>query len=345
MPPRPRSARPKRINLALQGGGAHGAYTWGVIDQFLADPRIEIAAVSGTSAGAVNAVVMAEGLAEGGQDQARAQLEDFWQALSDAARFSPVQRTIWDIALGNWSLDSNPWFAAFDALTHAVSPYTNPLYHNPLAPLIERKVNFPTVARCQDTAVYIAATNVHTGDVRIFSGAAITLDAVLASACLPHVFRAIEIDGVPHWDGGFAANPPLSPFFDNPGPADIVLVQINPTRRAATPRSPREITNRMNEITFNGALLKDLAHIEFVNDLLRRGDLKAGRFRHIHLHRIGGGSDLASFTASSKFNAEWSFLTMLRDLGRSDAKAFLDAHVDRDIGVRSTLKLDTVDLR
>jgi NTE family protein len=340
---RPRkTAAPKRINLALQGGGAHGAYTWGVLDQILSDPRIEIAAVSGTSAGAVNAIVMAEGMAEGGARKARKQLHDFWQALADFARFSPLQRSVWDVALGHWSIDDNPWFAAFDAWTHAFSPYQNPLYQNPLGPLIEREVDFSAVARCTTMAVHIAATNVHTGELKLFSNRDVTLDAVLASACLPHIFRAVEIDGVPHWDGGFAANPPLTPFLDANLPPDIVLVQINPRRRLVTPRSSRAITNRANEITFNGALIKDLEHIAFVNELIRRGDLKNPRYRLIHLHRIGGDGDLAALEATSKYNVEWAFLEHLRDLGRADAKVFINETVDR-LGECSTLPLEDVD--
>jgi NTE family protein len=333
--PRLRKSAPRPITLALQGGGAHGAYTWGVLDQLLGDDRIVIEAVSGTSAGAMNAVVMAEGLAEGGRTQARRQLEAFWQAVGDRARFSPVQRTAWDILLGNWSLDFNPMLAAFDLVTHSISPYANPIYTNPLAPLLSAQVDFDRVRACTAVRIYVAATNAETGATRLFSNGDISLDAVLASACLPHVFRAVEIDGVPHWDGGYSANPPLEPLIDDCSSADLVLVQINPVRRPGTPRTAREIMNRINEISFNSALLKDLHQIEFVNAALRRGDLVGQGHREIFLHVIGGGADLAALSASSKLNAEWAFLTHLRDLGRRDAETWLDAH-HACLGVRSS---------
>jgi NTE family protein len=226
--------------------------------------------------------------------------------------------------------------AAFDAVTQSVSPYNNPLYRNLLAPLIEEQVDFARVQACAAVKVYIAATDVETGASRTFTNGQIDLQAVLASACLPHLFRAVEIGKVPHWDGGFSANPPLEPFLKHCSSADIVLVQINPVRRAGTPRSAREIMNRINELAFNSVLLKELAHIEFVNEALRRGDLKGGGHREIHLHVIGGGDDLAELSASSKINAEWAFLTHLRDLGRADAEVWLQRH-HADIGKRGTI--------
>jgi NTE family protein len=328
----------KRINVALQGGGAHGAYTWGVLDTLLAEPRIEIEAISGTSAGAMNAIVVAEGLVEGGRARARQQLEDFWRTVSDDALASPLRRTAWDMLASNWNLDNNPMLAFVDAMTHALSPYVlNPLNLNPLRELLKKEIDFARVQSCKSVRLFIAATNVTTGQGRVFSNGEITLEAVLASACLPHLFQAVEIDGEPYWDGGFAGNPPLSPFLKHSTSADVLLVQINPNRRPGTPRSARDIMNRMNELTFNGALLKDLQHVEFVNRALRRGDLKGLGYREIHLHRIGGGSsDLAALSASSKLNAEWAFLTHLRDLGRADADAWLDVTYDH-LGHRCTM--------
>jgi NTE family protein len=332
----------KRLNIALQGGGAHGAYTWGVLDRLLADERIEIEAISGTSAGAMNGVVMAEGLVEGGKAFARQQLEDFWRAVSDQARMSPLQRSAWDMLnangpVSNWSLDHNPMFAMFDAFTHAFSPYAfNPLNLNPLRDLLLREVTFERVQACSQMRLFVCATDVYTGRAKVFSGQDLTVDAVMASACLPHLFQAVEIKGVPYWDGGFAGNPSLEPFFEHCTSPDVLLVQINPLSRNTLPKSSREIINRMNEITFNAALLKELEHVEFVNRALRRGALKGMGYREIFLHRIGGGPDLAALSASSKMNAEWSFLTHLRDLGRADTEAWLHAHFDA-IGGRSTL--------
>ena len=327
----------KRINVALQGGGAHGAYTWGVLDRLLDDDRIDIEAISGTSAGAMNAVVLAEGLVEGGRDKARRQLEDFWRAISDEALASPLRRTAWDMLSSNWSLDGNPMLAVMDAMTHALSPYLlNPFNLNPLRELLVKEVDFKRVRACNSVRLYIAATNVHSGEARVFTNGDITVDAVMASACLPHMFQAVEIDGIPYWDGGFSGNPPLEPFLKHCSSQDVLLVQINPRRRAVTPRSAREIMNRMNEISFNGALLKDLEHVEFVNAALRRGELSSLGYREIFLHRVGGGEDLAQLSASSKLNAEWAFLTHLRDLGRADTSRWLVDHFDQ-IGHRSTL--------
>ncbi len=328
---------PKVVNLALQGGGAHGAYTWGVLDTLLAEQRIEIEAISGTSAGAMNAVVVAEGLVEGGRERARSQLEDFWRAVSDDALASPIRRTAWDAYFSNWSLDNNPMLAFVDAMSHALSPYVlNPLNLNPLRDVLAAQIDFARVRSCRSIRLFVSATNVTTGEGRVFTNGEITIDAVLASACLPHVFQAVEIDGVPYWDGGFAGNPPLSPFLYACKSSDVILVQINPSQRLGTPRTAREIMNRMNEITFNGALLKDMEHLEFVNAALRKGDLKGRDYREIHLHRVDGSKDFAALSASSKLNAEWDFLTYLRDLGRADASAWLERNYD-SLGTRSTM--------
>lgn len=327
----------KRINVALQGGGAHGAFTWGVLDGLLADERIEIEAISGSSAGAMNAIVMAEGLVEGGRPRARAQLEDFWRAVSDEAEFSPIRRTAWDVLTSNWSMDFNPMLAMFDAFTRSVSPYVfNPLNLNPLRTLLLDEVDFARVQTCPHIKVFVAATNVHNGQARIFSGHDLTVDAVLASACLPYLFQAVEIDGIPYWDGGFAGNPPLQPFLKQCSSPDILLVQINPVERVATPRTSREILDRMNEITFNSTLLKELEHLAFVNGALARGELNRQSYRPIHLHRIGGDGAFAELSASTKLNAEWSFLTHLRDLGRGATAAWLQTHFD-SIGNRGTI--------
>lgn len=326
----------KRLDVALQGGGAHGAYAWGVLDQLLSDDRIEIEAISGTSAGAMNAVVLAEGLVEGGRERARRQLEEFWRAVSAEAQFSPIRRTAWDMLTSNWSLDRNPLLVAFETFTHAVSPYVfNPLNFNPLRDLVERVVDFERVRACESVRLFIAATNVETGAARVFTNAEMSLDVVMASACLPHLFQAVTIDGAAYWDGGFSGNPTLTPFLKQCAASDLLLVQVNPSLRRDTPKTARDILNRMNEITFNTALLKELEHVEFVNRALREGRLEGAGYRPIHLHRIGGDK-LADLSASSKLNAEWAFLEHLRDLGRADTRDWLADHFD-DIGMRCTM--------
>lgn len=335
-----RSAKP--VNLALQGGGAHGAFTWGVLDRLLEDKRIEIDAISGTSAGAMNAVVLASGYQKGGRDGARAALEHFWRAVSRDGRLSPIQRGLMDRLLGNWSLDKNPMFIAFDVASRFVSPYDfNPFNINPLRELLEREVDFDAIRKGRDIKIYLSATNVHTGKVRVFQSKEINADVVMASACLPFLFKAVEIDGTPYWDGGYVGNPPLFPFFRSGQSGDILLVQTNPVIREETPQSARDILNRINEITFNASLASEFRAIGFVSRitghrLLRR--LIGKTVPELRLHRIEASEELAEHTPSSKFNVDWTFFQHLRDVGRDAAEHFLKKYY-RAIGRRSTLDL------
>lgn len=331
-------ASPKKINLALQGGGAHGAFTWGVLDWFLEDNRFSIDAITGTSAGAMNAVVLASGLEAGGETGAREALETFWRAVSDEARFSPIQRSPLDVLLGEWSLDHSPSYLYFDVLSRFASPYEfNPLNVNPLRDVVENMVDFERVHACSNVKLFIAATNVFTGKIRVFSREEVTLDAVMASACLPQVYQAVEIDGEPYWDGGYMGNPPLYPLFYQTETPDVVLIQINPVERREVPRSAREIVNRLNEITFNSTLHRELRAIDFVTRLIEDGKLSEDEYMKVHMHRISA-TELKPLKASSKMNAEWDFLTELRDLGRKTAQEWLERHFD-DIGNRSTIDL------
>ena len=329
----------KPVNLALQGGGAHGAFTWGVLDFMLGDGRLTIDAITGTSAGAMNAVVVADGLIDGGADGARAALKKFWRAVASMARTSPIQRTLPDMIWGNWSLDYSPTFLAFDVMSRFASPYTlNPLKVNPLRDVVEAQVDFDRVHACDQLKLFIAATNVRTGKIKIFSDSEVTLDAVMASACLPQLYHAVEIGEDAYWDGGFMGNPPLYPLFYETATADTVLVQINPIERKEVPTTAREILNRVNEITFNSTLLRELRAIEFVGRLIEEGKLDQKEYMQVHMHRIHGDTKLAALSASSKFNAEWAFLKHLRDIGRVAAGSWLDENFG-DIGVRSTLNL------
>ncbi len=329
----------KTLNLALQGGGAHGAFTWGVLDRIFEDGRIWVDAISGTSAGAMNAVVAAQGMYDGGGEGAREALARFWRAVSDAGRASPLQRTWIDRALGNWSLDFSPGYVALDLLNRLASPYeTNPWRLNPLRDLVGQMVDFRKVQDCQDMPIFLSATNVETGHARVFTREEITLDVVMASACLPFMYHAVEIDGVPYWDGGYMGNPVLFPLIDNSPCADIAIVQINPVLRRGTPDTAREILNRVNEITFNSSLLKDLWAIELIGRLMREGKLERGEFRDIRLHLIEGQEEMASLGASSKLNTEWEFLVLLRDIGRRAAGVFIERHFD-EIGQHGTMDL------
>lgn len=334
-----RKAEIKPINLALQGGGAHGAFTWGVLDRLLEDGRLRINAISGTSAGAMNAVVLADGLMEAGMDGARRHLGDFWRAIANFGASSPLQRTPLDRFMGNWSMDTSPGFLWFDMVSRFASPYDlNPLNLNPIRDLVDRMVDFERVRACDRLQLFVAATNVHTGKGRVFTAGEMTADVVMASACLPHLFQAVEIDGVPYWDGGYMGNPALYPFFYATDVEDLLLVQVNPIERRETPRSAREILSRLNEITFNAALLKELRAIEFVVRLIDEGKLDWGEYRRPRLHRIDAQELIQELSASTKLNTEWAFLTFLRDKGRAAAGAWLDANFD-SIGVESTVDL------
>ncbi len=332
-----KSKKPAKIvDLALQGGGSHGALTWGVLDRLLADPRIDIACISGTSAGAMNAVVLADGLQRGGRDGAREALERFWKAVSESARFSPIQRSLWDRLGGRWSLDANPAYLFFEQLTRQFSPYElNPLDINPLRDLVAREVDFERVNRCDALKVFVTATNVRTGRARTFSQPEISVDAVMASACLPFMFKAVEIDGEAYWDGGYIGNPALYPLVEDTATRDLIIVQINPMMREELPRSGREIINRLNEITFNSSLIKDLRAIELLHRLIDAEGVESERFRALFVHIIHAAEELKGLDASSKLNAEWTYLQHLRERGWSWAEAFLERHYG-DIGERSS---------
>nr|WP_309502392.1 patatin-like phospholipase family protein [uncultured Roseovarius sp.] len=333
------AAKPKRINLALQGGGAHGAFTWGVLDYLLEDGRLEIAAISGTSAGAMNAVALADGYTAGGADGAREKLHGFWQTMSDAARGSSIKRAPIDVMMGYWSLDRSWGYQVMDAMSRMFSPYQlNPMNMNPLKDVLESCVDFECVRHCDSIQLYISATNVETGKVKVFDSRLLTADMVMASACLPNVFRSVIIDGVPYWDGGYIGNPALFPFHSGSDTADIVVVQINPIERKGVPQTAQEIQNRANEISFNSSLLKELRAIDFVARLIEEGKLDEAQYRLERIHIIENETALMKLGASSKMNAEWAFLTHLRDLGRETAASWLDRNYT-EIGTRSTVDL------
>ncbi len=327
----------KSLNLALQGGGSHGAFTWGVLDRILEDPYIEIEALSGTSAGALNAVVLAHGFMKDGKNGARAALRDFWRAVSEAAKISPIQRSMWDILVGNWNLDQSPGYLWMDMLNRFASPYElNPFDINPLRDLLNDHVDFELVRSCNKLKVLISATNVETGRVRIFDRTKLTSEMVMASACLPFMFQAVEIDGVPYWDGGYAGNPALFPFFNNCSSPDIVVVQINPIIRKGAPKTARDILNRVNEITFNNSLLKEFRAIDFVSRLIDDGLLNEDDYKRIYVHVISADEALLPLGASSKVNAEWAFLEHLFEIGRDTAEQWVAGCYDH-LGKKSTV--------
>ncbi|MHB2267531.1 patatin-like phospholipase family protein [Aliihoeflea sp. PC F10.4] len=334
-----RAGSTKPVNVALQGGGSHGAFSWGVLDRLLEDGRLDVAALSGTSAGAMNTVAFADGWARGRHDGAREALSNFWAAVARKGRFSPIQRTPWDVLWGNWQVENSPGYVFFDAFTRMVSPYVaNPLNLNPLRDVVEHEIDFERVRTASGPNLFISATNVLSGQIRVFGKKEITVDAVMASACLPHIFQAVEIDGEPYWDGGYGGNPALFPFFTGSKTDDVLLVQINPVARDRAPTSSREIQNRIDEITFNAALLREFRAIAFVKELIAAGKIDSGQYRDIRMHRIDADEAFKDLSASSKINAEWAFLEYLRDLGRSAAEDWLADHFDA-VGKMPTLDI------
>lgn len=332
----------KTIELALQGGGAHGAFTWGVLDRLLEDGRLHIEGLSGTSAGAMNGAVVADGIVRGGYDAARKGLETFWSAVSAAAQFSPIQRSPLDVFLGQWSLDYSPGYLAADALSRTFSPYDlNPLDVNPLRDIVAAQVDFDRVNRCPNLKLFVTATNVRTGRPKIFRQPDITVDTLMASACLPTVFKAVEIDGEAYWDGGYMGNPALFPLVDECDARDLVIVRVNPLQRDQLPRTATEIANRVNEITFNASLIKELRSLAYLGELIRYENLERERYRDKRMHVIHADETMLGLSVSSKLNAEWAFLTHLRDVGRAAAGQWIEAHFN-DIGERSTFLPDYI---
>ncbi len=329
----------KRVDLALQGGGSHGAFTWGVLDALLEDERIDVEAITGTSAGAINAVLFADGIAEGGRERARQKLATFWRALSEVTRGSFLRRTPWQKWTGAWTLDQSPFLAWLDMLSTLASPYDlNPLNYNPLRDLLSEQVDFERLRKTDDLKLFVTATNVETGQPRVFRRAQLTLDHVMASACLPNLYQAVLLDGVPYWDGGYMGNPSLWPLFEGSESDDIIIVKINPIERKGTPRSAREIVGRLNEITFNASLLREFRAIDFVQRLIRAGRLDSTDYRDVRIHIIGDDELMDSVSESSKYLTEWPFLEMLRDKGRDAAQTWMQKHY-KDLGERSTVNL------
>jgi NTE family protein len=326
------------VDLALQGGGSHGAFTWGVLDRLMDEPWLRIDAISGTSAGAMNAVVLAGGFAANGPAGAKSALNAFWRRVSDSARLSPIRRSPLDIILGRWTLDTSPFYIAFDLASRLFSPYDLKFAGvNPLHKVIADTVDFALVAG-SPIRLFVTATNVHTGRGRVFRNAELTPDVLLASACLPTLFRAVEIDGEPYWDGGYSGNPTITPLVRESNAQDTLLVAINPVERQGTPRSAREILDRLNEVSFNATLLKELRMIALLRQIADAGSSEGRKWADMRIHLIASPV-LAELGASSKFNAEWDFLCMLRDEGRRAAASFLTAS-GSNIGKRSSIDLD-----
>jgi len=322
------------VELALQGGGSHGAFTWGVLDRLLEEERVEIAGVSGASAGAMNAVVLAYGLLDGGREGARALLERFWTRVGEAAGFNPFAM--------------NPFAAFFgEMMSRLASPYQlNPLNLNPLRAIVADVVDFARLRGSEGPPVFVSATAVSSGRLHVFRRAELDADRVMASACLPMIFQAVEIDGEAYWDGGYVGNPALLPLVRESAAHDLVIVQINPVLRAEVPRRAQDIVDRVNEVSFNSSLVREMQTIALMKQLIEAEGVPAHHFREplfrqvdeLRVHRIHGDADLAAFGAHTKLHAGRAQLQQLHGLGRGAADAWLEWH-RRDLGRRSSVNL------
>ena len=329
----------KKINLALQGGGAHGAFTWGVLDSILEQGALDIEAITATSAGAVNAAVMSYGLATGGDEKARELLKIFWQKVSVAASMSPMQPSMLEKAFSPLMKEFSPSFMAMDLLSRVFSPYQlNMMDYNPLRDILNEMVDFDVLRKQTDIKLFITATHVRTGKPRVFTTEEMTLDMVMASTCLPFIYKTVEINGEPYWDGGYSGNPALYPLFYKSTCEDILLVQINPMYVEDVPTGAAQIMDRVNEISFNASLLREMRAVEFVSRLVGDGVLNDQNYKQMRMHMIEAQDLMAQLGYSTKLNADWEFLKHLFDIGRQSAADWQRTHVDA-VGVRSTLDI------
>ena len=342
----PAETRKKSINLALQGGGSHGAFTWGVLDRLLdEDAWLHIEGISGTSAGAMNGAAMVQGYCRGGAEGARQALNNFWAGVGKMASFEWPSRSPLDWMLGNWNIDASPLSLMGDAFSRAFSPYQmNPLNLNPFRDLVEAMFDVKAVQDCSAIKLFVSATNVETGHARIFGPKDMSVDALMASACLPFNFQAVVIDGVPYWDGGYVGNPSIFPLIYECESPDVVLVQINPLTRRGTPDTPTEIVNRLNEITFNASLISEMRAIAFVEKLVEDDHLKsqeASRLKKMNMHMISAEEEIQKLGASSKLNASIDFLEFLKKLGQAACSLWLKESA-QFIGEKSSLDIPKV---
>ncbi len=334
------------ISLALQGGGAHGAFTWGVLDRLLEEDGLAIDGISGTSAGAMNACVLAYGLMRGGREGARAELDGFWRALSRVGdeAFNPYRSTLLDAFKGRWNLDWTPMAFWLDVMGLLWSPYQlNPCNRNALRDVLAERIAFDELRRCREVKLFVCATNIETNKMRVFEREELSVDALLASGCLPQFHQTVrveEADGPAYyWDGGYIGNPVLKPLTRRCGARDIVLVQINPVRQPGVPRTVPAIQDRLNEVTGNASLMRELDTIATVNKLIAKGTLKDPHYENIRLHKIGADEVMARLGLRSKYNTALPFLRYLRDVGRERADTWLERNRDR-LGREATLDLE-----
>jgi len=327
----------RKINLALQGGGSHGAYTWGVLDRILEEEDLEIGGISGTSAGAMNGAVLIDGLIKGGRHKAKEQLRTFWQDISQHnGVFSPIQNAA--LPVPEWGMAAA--YSMLDMFSRTFSPYEfNPLNINPLRDVLERTLDLNNFKKHHRTPLFVTATNVQSGQPRVFGCEEVTFDVLMASACLPFLFQAVEIDGMAYWDGGYVGNPSIWPLIYHTQCNDVLLVQINPIERVGTPKKASEIIDRLNEISFNSSLIAEMRAINFVKKLIQSGRLTDDEYKDIRMHMIFSPDAMHGMTASSKLNANWDFIATLHEIGYQLADDWLRKHKSA-IGRESSLNIE-----
>jgi NTE family protein len=329
----------KTINLALQGGGAHGAYTWGVLDRLLEEETLSIEGISGTSAGAMNAAMLVNGYMHNGRDGAKQYMETFWHRISESAAYSPLHKSPMERMMTGWNMDYSPAYYMFDVMSRLFSPYMlNPLNINPMRYILDDMIDLDAMRSCSLIRLFIAATHVESGQVRIFQCDELSTDVLLASACIPFMFQAIEIEGEHYWDGGYMGNPAIWPLIYQCSSPDIMLVQINPIHHDKLPKTAHDIINRLNEISFNSSLIAEMRAIDFVSRLIEKGSLSEDEYKKVRMHLIYSPTHMHNLNASSKVNADWDFFRYLRDIGRKSAEDWIKAHW-KDIGVRSSVNI------
>lgn len=333
----------KIVTLALQGGGSHGAFTWGVIDKLLEDGRLEIEGISATSAGSMNACVYAYGFLRGGTTSAREMLKVFWQKISVMDSFyNPLKSSIWEQWIHGNDISQSFNYNFFQSMTNLISPYQlNPFNFNPLRQVLEEVVDFDELAQSHLTKLFLSATNVRTGKVHVFPNEDVNADVVMASACLPFLFKAIIINGEAYWDGGYTGNPVLFPLVKHIKHRDVIIIHVNPIIRNKIPMEANEILDRINEISFNASLLKELRAFGLIELFVKRGWVKKEYIKRINplrFHSIRADDFLSHLNLASKYNASWSFLEELYHIGYKAADLWLEKHFD-DIGKQSTLEI------
>ncbi|MFN3931451.1 MAG: patatin-like phospholipase family protein [Brevundimonas sp.] len=339
---KPPAPERKAVSLALQGGGSHGAFQWGVLDRLLEEDRLDFRAVTASSAGAMNAAALISGLETGGAEGARARLDLLWREVNlSGGRNVFGDSSIWSAALTpGWLKETSLWRSA-ETAAMSMSPYQfNPFNLNPLKRVLDNAIDFEAV-QASPIRLFVAATAVRRGRARLFQNAEITDQVLLASACLPHLFQAVEIDGEPYWDGGYLANPALWPLFAADTPDDILLLPLNPFVREESPRAAGEIMDRLNEIVFNAPLVAELRTIALVLDMIEEGRMKRtgeDRYRRLRLHAIEPGPWVGDLALSSKFNTEWTFLNDLKSRGREAAGQWLEHCIDH-VGENSSIDI------